>query len=418
MPAQISGVVVATAEDLRRLEARIDATVRQIAKAEKDARALHEENASKIRVLQADLKAQQARADRLEAEIKGLAQVLDAIATEVERSSALLGEAGGSIAETSGLLEQLAGLVATQNEARGARHEELTDRLDHLLAQRQGETAALHGAFADLQTGVAELAQAEQDGSRQIEHSIRMLREAVVQAQSQAQEELTQMAEAAHEATRARDEQAQQEAAALERLLAAQTHLAEHLLAIQTTASNMAASSARAQGWQEERLSQAKARWAHALNGQAAALLHRGECAAAAPLLEEAMRLAPDDVTIRANLALACMGTGQSGRAEALLLEAVTADGEAVAALNELGVLYLDLGNPQAALTYLERAVQLAPEEAAIWLNLGRAHYGCGAVAQAMAAWQRAAELEPLLVASDAEVRIALSEQAILGGAA
>lgn len=379
-----------------------------------------ERYSSKIRVLQKDVEAQRARADKLEAALKDLESTLAGIVAEVEHSSSLLGETNKHLADGSNMVEKIAASIREQVQSEIAHRQELTGCLERLLKQHQDQSLAWREMFEHIQSRLTELAQMEQRGAEIIGSSIGELSDLLASLRAQTEYEFARTIGAVQAFTQAKGERSCQEAGVFEQLLTAQTYLHQQLGAIQAAAAGLAASSEQAQLHQHTRLVQTTSRQAQELNHQAALLLHRSDYSTAMLLLEEAVRLAPEDVAIQTNLALACLKSGQRERAESILLQVLAREPDAVIALNELGVLYLDQIPPdtQTALSYLQRAAHLAPEDAVIWLNLGKAYYHCGAIALALRAWQRAGQLAPSLVASDAAVQTLLDEQQLIGGGA
>jgi tetratricopeptide (TPR) repeat protein len=416
MTATISGTKVATPGDLQVLEKKLDRLAELVNQVNRNARTRSEENASEIRILQSDLKAQAARADKLEAGIEDLRTTLRSIGEEVNRSSGLLDKVNDHLTKSSSVLNEITTSVQEQTQTEVARRQEMTEGLEQLLHQYKAQATTLQQAFADIRSNLIELTQAEQAGAKSVETSLRRLHEALVLLQSRVQEDLTRANEAVRDFTHAKGERAHQEATVFGELLGIQQHLQERLEAIEIAADGLSASSIKAQESQQARLTQTMTWRAQELSHQASLLLHRGDYPAAILLLEEASQLAPEDIVIQANLALAYFKTepSQYELARDLLGQILEQDPQAVAALNGLGVVCLDQLDPEAALLHLQRAAQLAPDDAIIWLNLGKAHYGCGAIGPALDAWQRARQLQPTLVADDAAVRILLEEREFL----
>lgn len=416
MTTKISGVRVVTPDDLSALKSELTKLGDRVEKLHKDAQARSEGNASKIRILVSDLRAQSARIDKLEGGLKQLRRTLNGIVQEAKRASEFLGEANSRLGKANETLDQTTASVRDHAQAEARRRQQLTEAMQNLLTHYEIQAESLQGAFADIRSQLSGLAEAEREGAKRIRFSINDLREGLMQLQAQTQEGLSRTTRAVHEFTKTKEAHALKEATAFQQLISVQESIQKRLDAIEEAASGLSKSSQEAKEVEERSLVQTSRRVAEEMNHQAALLLIRQDYRAAMLLLEVATQLAPEDIAILNNLALARLKAEepQYGRVKDMLTEAVARDPESVAALDGLGVLHLDEGNAEEALIHLERAAELAPEDATIWMNLGKARFAVGAVSRAMEAWHQAYQLEPVLVSGDAEVRILLDEQETL----
>jgi len=419
MPVNISGTWVASADDISNLNKKLEQNVSQINLAIQTNRKQIEDQNVQVRSLQQEMQKQVEATSKLANDLKvldetfkkaveDLDKTLTGISQEVELSGDLITEINGHLQASGEAIRHIQVSAEIQTRSEVSRRQELIDRFTKLLEQQKSQDAALHEAFSDIQTNLGELTKAEQEGARLVERSVRMLREAVIQMQSQTQDELLRSTQAIQTFTQTKTERAGQEAETLENLAILQESLRERLVNIEKLSSGLATSSNQAHLHQQDLLLYEKTWRASELNEQAALLIQTGNYTPAISLLEEAIQLAPQDITLGSNLALAYFKSKQYERAETILLKMLEQYPDATSMLNELGVLYLEQKNPQAALPHLIHATNLEPNYAALWLNLGKAHFGCGNVPLAIEAWQHAQQLEPTLVAEDLDVRLIL----------
>jgi len=144
-------------------------------------------------------------------------------------------------------------------------------------------------------------------------------------------------------------------------------------------------------------------------------------------LLDEALRLAPDDPEALYDLALVDLRTGRQDAALAgfervLALDLgggrIVPDGIKTRALNNAAVIYLAREQPADAATALDEATRLAPRDAAAWFNLGLAREKLGERDAALAALRRARELAPDDVATSRQLGVSLLRAGEFGEAA
>lgn len=137
---------------------------------------------------------------------------------------------------------------------------------------------------------------------------------------------------------------------------------------------------------------------------RAAAALADGRNEEARRLLEEALRLAPDDPEALYDLALVDLRTGNEDAALAGFERVIAfgfGGGQKVPpdlklrALNNAAVVYLRREQAEDAATALVEATRLAPRDASAWFNLGLAREKLGERDAALEALRRAHELAP-----------------------
>jgi hypothetical protein len=131
------------------------------------------------------------------------------------------------------------------------------------------------------------------------------------------------------------------------------------------------------------------------------ALMERYEYAAAVAAFEEVVKLAPDSVEARVNLAIALYnrcGKGDLERAEALFDEVIAQEPEHARALYFRGITHQYRGQDEAAAGYFERVVRLVPHDASAWYLLARSKSRLGRPCRSEL--ERAVEENPSLVSA------------------
>lgn len=150
---------------------------------------------------------------------------------------------------------------------------------------------------------------------------------------------------------------------------------------------------------------------------RAAAALAAGRNDEARGLLDEALRLAPDDPEALYDLALVDLRTGREDAALAGFERVIAlgfGGGQRVPpdlklrALNNAAVVYLRREQAEDAATALGEATRLAPGDAAAWFNLGLAREKLGERDAALEALRRAHELAPRDVATLRQLGVSL----------
>lgn len=122
----------------------------------------------------------------------------------------------------------------------------------------------------------------------------------------------------------------------------------------------------------------------------------QGNWSLAAPDIQEALKLAPDQPYVLNYLAYRWAQQGENlKQAQAMLLRAASFDQNDGAVLDSLGFVELKLGNTQQALALLIDAVQLAPTNAEVNAHLGDAFSQAGLTLQAIYQWNRALTMGP-----------------------
>jgi hypothetical protein len=112
-------------------------------------------------------------------------------------------------------------------------------------------------------------------------------------------------------------------------------------------------------------------------------LLSAGDAAAAARVLEKALRIAPDASEARHFLALACFASGDAESALAHYEEVVSALPASATARTNLAVILLRLGRTSAARTVLTNVLDAEPGHRPAWAYLGVALEQLGLVGEA-----------------------------------
>lgn len=427
MPYFLNGVSLATTEDISTLERSISQLEKYINRVESSLRQRTEELNNSIRTLnnglEEHLRLIKLLDKRLTDQEKAFRdavdefnRTLDVIASEVETETAYLDDVNEHLQKNDEALLEFNGLTHQAAEQEVARRAEANEKLEALLAQQKAAAAAVAQAFAELQAGFANLARVEEESTRLLEHSIMLMREAMVDVQSQATEELLQSVDAIQTYRQAKQERSHEENALFNRLLEVQAEMRQHLSSMEASSTTLAGHSQQAELFQQQRLTLLTHDKAHGLNQQALELLSCGEPALAAALLDRAAGLDPTSAVVTENRILAHIRSGHLEEAGELLSIALE-QGENNAHIQHLaGMLMIAHGEYAEAIRTLRRAVDLDPTDGEIYFSLGKCLYASGQVQPALEAWQTAARLAPELADTDPTVKILLEEQQIGGG--
>jgi tetratricopeptide (TPR) repeat protein len=126
-------------------------------------------------------------------------------------------------------------------------------------------------------------------------------------------------------------------------------------------------------------------------------LLHSqsGDYEAAIRLMQESLRLFPDQAEVANNLGNALSGAGRPKEAVDSYAQAIRLNPGYVDAFRNLGLCYLQLGIVEDARVCFERCVRLRPDDAAAWLGLGSACKRLNDLDRAISSFERALELRP-----------------------
>jgi tetratricopeptide (TPR) repeat protein len=108
-----------------------------------------------------------------------------------------------------------------------------------------------------------------------------------------------------------------------------------------------------------------------------------GDAAGAIDALNQAVRLDPDDLNVRQELAAAYAAQGHTDEAFCELMAALFIDPRHAQTHASIGQLYLDAGRTTEAVTAFNRALELAPERYEIRYSLATAHARLGNAAEA-----------------------------------
>jgi tetratricopeptide (TPR) repeat protein/TolB-like protein len=111
--------------------------------------------------------------------------------------------------------------------------------------------------------------------------------------------------------------------------------------------------------------------------------------------IEQALRLAPDDGTIRLSLVAAYASTGRFTQAESLAREALALDPGDAEAHRLLAGALKDQGRTEEAEAQYQQAIALRPAGAANHLAIGLFFYEAGRYSEAVGAFTRVTELQP-----------------------
>jgi tetratricopeptide (TPR) repeat protein len=123
----------------------------------------------------------------------------------------------------------------------------------------------------------------------------------------------------------------------------------------------------------------------------ASAQKRNGNLTRAVALVEEALRMSPENPMAMNNLGFMLLESGgDTERAIGLIRKAVRIDPRNSAYLDSLGLAYIKKGNPDLALEKLRRALVLNPISVATLEHLGDAYLTKGEKGKAVEFWKRA----------------------------
>lgn len=111
--------------------------------------------------------------------------------------------------------------------------------------------------------------------------------------------------------------------------------------------------------------------------------------------LEQAARLAPDQVDVRYNLARALREGGELERAKVELDVVLAHDPDNADALNLLGGVLHVMGQSESAVATYRRCLERSPGHAMAWQNLGQALLEQGRFGEATSCFERAVAIDP-----------------------
>ncbi len=124
-------------------------------------------------------------------------------------------------------------------------------------------------------------------------------------------------------------------------------------------------------------------------------LLQRGDYAAAMPILEELLRIDPEDPRALFNLGMACSDTGRIERATELLEKASRLGPPRASVYVALGVAYFRGDRPAEAAKALRYAIKLDATDGYAYRNLAAIEGNNGNLAEAERLFRKAVELLP-----------------------
>jgi serine/threonine-protein kinase len=111
--------------------------------------------------------------------------------------------------------------------------------------------------------------------------------------------------------------------------------------------------------------------------------------------VNEALRLDPNDVSVRVSLAAVYRARGRSAQAVEELQKVIVSRPESDDAHRQLGQLLVEAGRLEEGLQEMNAAIRLRPDYWGHHHTLGAAYYGAGRYGDAVAAFRRVTELQP-----------------------
>ena len=132
---------------------------------------------------------------------------------------------------------------------------------------------------------------------------------------------------------------------------------------------------------------------AHRLLG--VVMLEEGNTDLAAPLLQQAYALAPENPAVYNNLGSLALRVDKAAEAEAHFRSALMLDAKFVPALCNLANLLQKLGKLPAAAELYQKALEIEPDTAALWNNLGNLYSRLGQYDLALGLISKALKLDP-----------------------
>lgn len=422
MPYYLNGVYLATTDDLNSLERSVSLLDRSVKRLDDLLRQRVEEFNHSLRTLEKTteehlrlIRMLDKRATDLEKALRDavddLNRTLDQISTEVETSTGYLEEVNQHLDKNDTAMLELNGQLKLANEQEVNRRTQASENFEALLKQQKIAAGMLAKAFSDLQAGFADLITAEEENTRLLEHSIRLVREALIDVQSQTQEELNQSIDALQIYRQAKQDRNQEENLLFNRLLEVQESMRQHLASLESIAADLEKNTTQAESDQINRLMDHMKNQARSLNQEALALMMRGEAGLAATLLDTAVQMDPESLELVMNQILAHLQAGHLQQADDLLKPNLSADPLNARLLHLSGMILLANENIHEAIEKLESASELDNQDGEIFFSLGKAYYAAGQIQPALLAWETSARLEPQLAAADPVVRILLEEK-------
>jgi tetratricopeptide (TPR) repeat protein len=422
MPYNLNGVSLATMDDLNSIEHNLSLLDRSVKRLDDSIRQRTEE----LKSFQAEtekkfddqlrlIRLLDKRATDLEKALRDavdeLNRTLDQISNEVETSTGYLEETNQHLVKNDTAMVELNGQVKFATEQEGIRRTQVAEKIEAVLTQQKNTADALASAFKDLQSGFADLIKAEEENTHLLEHSIRLVREALIDVQSQTQEELMQAIDALQIYRQTKQERGKEEDTLFAHLLEVQETMRKHLATLESTTATLTDNTSRAESLQMDRLMDRMKAQARSMNQDAMALMMRGEASLAASLLDNAVEIDPETPVLAQNQILAHIRADHLDQAEKLIKPRLDSDPLNPHLLHLAGLIHLIRGELQAALDKLLLAIQLDDQDGEIFFTLGKAYYKAGQIQPALEAWNHAALLMPELAEADPLVRILLEEQ-------
>jgi tetratricopeptide (TPR) repeat protein len=422
MPYNLNGVNLATMDDLNSIEhnlslldrsvKRLDDSIRQRTEELKSFQAETEKKFDdQLRLIRLLDKRATDLEKALRDAVEELNRTLDQISNEVETSTGYLEETNQHLVKNDLAMVELNGQVKLATEQEGNRRTQVNEKFETVLTQQKNTAVALASAFKDLQSGFADLIKAEEENTHLLEHSIRLMREALIDVQSQTQEELMQAIDALQFYRQTKQERGKEEDTIFVHLLEVQQTMRKHLATLESTTAMLADNTSRAESHQMDHLMNRMKAQARSMNQDAIVLMMRGESSLAASLLDNAVEIDPETPVLAQNQILAHIRAGHLDQAEKLIKPRLDTDPLNPHLLHLAGMIQLYRGESQTAIEKLLQAIQLVDQDGGIFFTLGKAYYAAGQIQPALEAWKHAALLEPELAEADPLVRILLEEQ-------
>ncbi len=422
MPYYLNGVYLATTDDLNSLERSVSLLDRSLKRLDEALRQRTEEFNHSLKALEKTteehlrlIRLLDKRATDLEKALRDavdeLNRTLDQLSDEVETSTGYLVEVNQHLEKNDTAMLELNGQVKYATDQEVNHRAEASENFEALLKQQKNAATALASAFKDLQNGFTDLIKAEEENTHLLEHSIRLMREALIDVQSQTQEELMQAIDALQIYRQAKQERGQEENVLFNRLLEVQENMRRHLTTLETTTTTLAENTGRGEAHLMECLVDRMKSQSRLLNQQALTLMMQGEPGLAADLLDAAVQMDPETAELAQNQILAHLRAGHLQQAEELISPRLAVDALNPSLLHLLGMILLARGDTPQALEKLQQAVELDGQDGEIFFTLGKAYYAARQIQPALQAWETAVRLVPELAEADPVVRILLEEQ-------
>ncbi|HXZ80717.1 MAG TPA: tetratricopeptide repeat protein [Terriglobales bacterium] len=142
----------------------------------------------------------------------------------------------------------------------------------------------------------------------------------------------------------------------------------------------------------------------------AAVMLQQEEYRAATQLLEDYVRVRPNEPKAYLGLGISYLSQLRYPEARNALERALQLDPSLAEAEYELGLVYAKEGNTRQAVQHQERAVEIRPAHAKALFSLGTLYLESGELEKALSVLQRSAAADPSFAKTEYEIGLALSK--------